>query len=365
MSRIRSSEYVLSVRRRAVAPMVVALLAAMLLLLGIVSQGNRAWADDGGQLVVGVAATVQSDGQLEAEAATSNGRWVLTETNFYNPANPPSKMKNNKGPVGYTSKQNENYKYDDSYLGTEKGYVRFLVSGGYKGPGDWGTRDTYHECSQPAKSYKPGAKAEVTLKTHDENKYGWGSGGNCNALLYKEDKALPSDGRSKFFNGSGWVAYFEDADGNAYVDPDKGAAKVSATMPSEAEPGDRVAIVFITNSSYDSWGSSYENNYGGHQLYEWIYTFKAAPAKGAISSIKNVKGAKAKVIVKAAKGAQKYQVRYRVGNAKKWKVAKAKKSRTFIVKAKKGAKVKAQARVMNAAGWGKWGKAKSLKTDRK
>ena len=45
-------------------------------------------------------------------------------------------------------------------------------------------------------------------------------------------------------------------------------------MPAKAEPGDRVAVIFVTTSSYDSYSSSYENEYGGYQLFEWIYTWQ-------------------------------------------------------------------------------------------
>ena len=167
--------------------------------------------------------------QLAVQEATSNGTWVLTEQDFYNPASPPSAMRKNKGPVDYTSKHNEYYKYKDYFLGAEDGFVRFLVSGGYQGPGASSIRNSYFECSVPASSYVAGAK----------------------------------------------------------------------------------------------------------------------------------------VTVKAVSGATKYQVRYKVGNAKKWKVVKAKKSTAFTVKVAKGKKVTAQACACNSSGWSAWCKAKSLKTDKK
>ena len=50
--------------------------------------------------------------------------------------------------------------------------------------------------------------------------------------------------------------------------------KGQAKMPDKAEPGDRVAVIFVTTSSYDSYSNSYENEYGGYQLFEWIYTWQ-------------------------------------------------------------------------------------------
>ena len=46
-------------------------------------------------------------------------------------------------------------------------------------------------------------------------------------------------------------------------------------MPAKAEPGDRVAVTFVTTSSCDSGSSAiYENEYGGYQFFEWIYTWQ-------------------------------------------------------------------------------------------
>ncbi|MBQ8085327.1 MAG: hypothetical protein IJ232_04400 [Lachnospiraceae bacterium] len=89
------------------------------------------------------------------------------------------------------------------------------------------------------------------------------------------------------------------------------------------------------------------------------------PQKGIVAKIKNVKGAKAKVTVKVIDNVSKYQIRYRVGSAKKWKSMKASAKNTFTLKVKKGKIVYVQARYSNAAGAGKWGKTKKFKTDRK
>ena len=88
-------------------------------------------------------------------------------------------------------------------------------------------------------------------------------------------------------------------------------------------------------------------------------------SKGVVAKISNVKGPKAKVTVKTVSGATKYQIRYKVGNDKKWKTAKKSSSNVFTIKVKKGKKISVQARVINDTGAGAWGKTKKFKTDRK
>ncbi len=88
--------------------------------------------------------------------------------------------------------------------------------------------------------------------------------------------------------------------------------------------------------------------------------------KKATVKLSQVKGAKAKATVTKQAGATKYQIRYKVGNAKKWSTnIKASTKNTFTIKVKKGKKVYVQARAYNSAGWGAWSKTKSLKTDKK
>lgn len=294
-------------------------------------------------------------GANEVEAA-AKGKWVLTKTNVYTPSR-------------YTNRSNNYYKYTDSYKGIKNGYAVFKTDGGYKGPGDWFTCTMTHKCSVPKSSYAPGAKVTLTIKTQKTNVIN-----NCNnsgassVKLRPENTSFPNDGRSKFFfNNMGDTNVYT----NFRTDTWKTYAaageteKVFAYMPTEAKNGDKTAIVFITNSSADSMGNNtYKNQYGGYQFVEWIYTYKIAPSKGIVSSIKNISGAKAKVTVKKVSGAKNYQIKYQVAGTGKW-VTRTGTKNTFSISVPKGKKVTVKARVKNAIGWGAWGKAKSLTTDKK
>ena len=210
-----------------------------------------------------VAAEPETTGNTagNTEGNTSgNPKWVLTGTNFYTPSN-------------YTSKSNEYYKYVDSFEGyTQDGAVMFKVSGGYKGPGDWHTADVYHLCSLPARSYAAGETVTLTMQTIQENTVKGYRGGTGIAYICKEDKDLPNDGRSKFFKYN--IANFNDENGNFVIAAPGETKEGQAKMPVKAEPGDRVAVTFVTTSSKDSYGETYENGYGGYQFFEWIYTWQ-------------------------------------------------------------------------------------------
>ena len=355
MSRIQSNRHALSIRRRAVASVVVALLAAALLLLGAASQGDRAWADDGDQLAAGAAAAAQLETQ-----ATSNGTWVLTSKGMNTP--------------GDTKGDHRKYSFSGSVL--SNGYVQLVVSGGVYDQSGFVTATHYHECSQPKASYGSGETATLTMRYYTKD---------STPIHYNGDAEIDCFAPKQAYFGSAWYGYFrepvtreyrvkEPTDATFYDgDCPLQTLKTTFTFPSEAEIGEQLDIVFLvgTASRYEEGPGLPDNddytayNNFKYEFYKWSYTFKATPAKAKIASIKNVKGAKAKVNVKKVKGAQKYQVRYKAANMKKWKVVKAKKSRTFVVKVAKGKKMKAQARACNAAGWGKWGKAKSFKTDRR
>lgn len=197
---------------------------------------------------------------MEARAAETDGIWVLTDYHYITPGE-------------YTSKQNSYYKYMDSFEGyTQNGDIVFKVSGGYKGPGDWHTADLYHLCSQPAQSYAAGETVTLTMQTIQQNTVKNYRGGTGIAYICKEDKDLPDDGRSRFFKNN--IANFNDENGDFVITGPGETKKGQAKMPAKAEPGDRVAVIFVTTSSYDSYSSSYENEYGGYQLFEWIYTWQ-------------------------------------------------------------------------------------------
>ena len=83
---------------------------------------------------------------------------------------------------------------------------------------------------------------------------------------------MPDDVRSRFCKNN--IANFKDENGDFVITGPGETKKGQAKMPAKAEPGDRVAVIFVTTSSYDSYSSSYENEYGGYQLFEWIYTWQ-------------------------------------------------------------------------------------------
>ena len=144
-------------------------------------------------------AAVLIPGGMETRAAETDGTWVLTDYNYITPGN-------------YTSKQNEYYKYVDSFEGvTEDGTVIFKVSGGYKGPGDWFFADVYHLCSQPARSYAAGETVILTMQTIQQNTVRNYRGGSGYAYICKEDKDFPNDGRSRFYKNN--IANFSDEKG--------------------------------------------------------------------------------------------------------------------------------------------------------
>ena len=161
----------------------------------------------------------------------------------------------------------------DSFEGyTQNGDIVFKVSGGYRGPGDWHTADVYHLCSQPARSYAAGETVTLTMQTIQQNTVKNYRGGTGIAYICKEEKDLPNDGRSKFFKYN--IANFNDENGNFVIAAPGETKEGQAKMPVKAEPGDRVAVTFVTTSSKDSYSETYENGYGGYQFFEWIYTWQ-------------------------------------------------------------------------------------------
>ncbi len=88
------------------------------------------------------------------------------------------------------------------------------------------------------------------------------------------------------------------------------------------------------------------------------------PARGVVSKITDVKGAKVKVTAQKADGAKKYQVKYTVEGDKKVYKASSK-SNIIKIKCEKGKKVTVSVRVKNASGWGKWSAKKSFVSDGK
>ena len=205
----------------------------------------------------------------DAVMAETEGVWVLTSTEYYTPSQ-------------RTSNSNEYYKYDCSFDGfTQDGAVRFSVSGGYKGPGDWHTADLHHECTRPEPSYAPGETVTLTMTTIQENTVNGYKGGDGVAKICSEDLESPYDGRDRFFNSTTHANFNLDTGSLAIASPNT-SCTAYADMPKSAEYGDRVAVMFIDTSAIDSYGSSYELGYGGHQFYEWIYTFMSSGDATAI-----------------------------------------------------------------------------------
>lgn len=300
-------------------------------------------------------AAMVSFGKVEANAAAT-GRWVLTAKHVYTPKT-------------YISRQNNYYKYKDSYEGVDKkGFVTFKSHGGYYGPGEHFYCDIITKCSQPKSSYAPGEKAVLTLKTEMKNAVNMSYSTSIGAAkLCAENKDLPNDGRSKFaFNGLGNTNVYGDfrtENWKTYAGVGE-TEKMFILMPPAGKKGDKAAIVFLGSASADGVDHKYESEYGGYQIFEWVYTYKTVPSKGVVSAVSNLKGAYAKVTVKKISGAKGYQIKYKVAGSSKV-LKKSSTSNVFKIPVKKGQKVTVSARVKNAAGWGSYGKAKSLTTDKK
>ena len=117
----------------------------------------------------------------------------------------------------------------------------------------------------------------------------------------------------------------------------------------------------ISCSNNSTWSyNSGSADMGFTEIYGVVSNAAKKPGKGIVSAIKRINKKQIKVTVKKVSGAKKYQIRYKIGKAKKWKVV-SKKSNSFQVKKKKGKKIQVQARITNSAGAGKWGKTKSFK----
>ena len=117
----------------------------------------------------------------------------------------------------------------------------------------------------------------------------------------------------------------------------------------------------ISCSSNSTWSWNGQAKVGFTQIYGI-----ARYMPGIVSSISNFYGPTVIVDVKMIDGVQNYQIRYKVGKAKKWTKSPKNDGNIFEVKVKKGKTVKVQARYQGGNGyWGRWGKTKSFKTDKK
>lgn len=205
----------------------------------------------------------------ENTESSNGGTWVQTGTKYFAYEN---------GEKQYVSKQNEYYKYRCYFRGvTEDNFVKFQVSGGFYSPtnSDENTYvDAYHLCSVPDTSYPAGGLVTLTAKNYEENVISWGHGGSsCIGINYELKEA---DGKKvdPFVHPSGmWDLDFYSADGEkGWIDMGK-SNTFTASMPEDAEIGDRIAIIFQASTAYDSWSDEPQNDYGGTVWYAWIYTY--------------------------------------------------------------------------------------------
>lgn len=217
-----------------------------------------------------ISSVVKEESSTDTNTASSDGgTWVQTETRYFAYKN---------GEKQYVSKQNEYYKYRCYYRGvTEDNFVKFQVSGGFYSPtnSDENTYvDAYHLCSVPDTSYPAGGLVTLTAKNYEENVISWGHGGSsCIGINYELKEA---DGKKvdPFVHPSGmWDLDFYSADGEkGWIDMGK-SNTFTASMPEDAEIGDRIAIIFQASTAYDSWSDEPQNDYGGTVWYAWIYTY--------------------------------------------------------------------------------------------
>ncbi|MCR5371789.1 MAG: copper amine oxidase N-terminal domain-containing protein [Clostridium sp.] len=175
----------------------------------------------------------------------------------------------------YVSKQNEYFVYDEYFKGiTDDGYVSFCLDGGYKGPHyenhEISIASFEVECSSPEQSYAPGERAKVTLRCATNTEYGVRQD-SARVYFSKGNGKVTGD---RFF---GWSdGYFADKDGEDWTHKWNTSTELFGYFPKSPQDGDQIAIVFDVATGYDNYGAEYENNYGGHMFYEWIYTYKAA-----------------------------------------------------------------------------------------
>lgn len=117
----------------------------------------------------------------------------------------------------------------------------------------------------------------------------------------------------------------------------------------------------IQCSSNETWSWNSGAETGFTQLFG-----KITPCKGIVNSIGNFPGPIALIEVKTFNEIKDYQIRYKIGNAKKWKKSVISDGEYFEIKVKKGKTIKVQARYRSSPGvWGRWGKTKSFRTDRR
>ena len=198
----------------------------------------------------------------------NSGTWVLTETKYFAYKN---------GEEQYVSKQNEYYKHRCYFRGvTDDNFIKFQVSGGFYDPSDSKnnrTCDAYHLCSIPDTSYPAGGLVTLQVINYAENSKGLLGGPSTVEIKY-EDKEADGITRDPFVQSHRIIKPYSTKRQEYTAWLDMGESDIfTATMPEEAENGERIAIVFQGDSAYDSWSAAPQDDYGGTVWYAWIYTF--------------------------------------------------------------------------------------------
>lgn len=329
-----------SVIRRALPALVPLAAAVALLLLCGALQAGKAWAGEGDQLAAATAAAGAQDGMQLKTQSVSGGTWVRTSSGVNIP--------------GATARDDRHYQYkfrDGGIL--DDGYVRLICSGGFydlKNGRDNMTATYYHECSQPAGSYKAGSTASLTMRYFTQDSTSKHYNGTSEINCY--------DPTGAFFGSPRW-GYFKNSDNGEYSLYDRAgytyyegncplkSLKVSYKFPESAEPGDKMDIVFKvgTASRYEEApdqenGSWAKYNQFKYEYYRWSYTYKVpntATLKAASKTYKRTALKKAKTFKIATTGAQG-KVAYALSSkAKKAKVKVTSKGKVTIPrKCKKG-----------------------------
>ncbi len=209
------------------------------------------------------AAEETTESEEPDSGALKNGMWNLTDVSYFSYEGQ------------YVSRQNGYYMFDEYFKGDiGDGFIRFELYGGYQGPEydkpfNPSVATFVVECSNPEQYYAPGADVMLTLRCETDNSYGetldparvYFSSGNGKAT------------GDRFFGSS--IGYFADKDGEDWSHKWNTSTDLFAKFPQNAENGDEIAIVFSVPIGYDSYGTEFEDNYGGYMFYVWIYTYIA------------------------------------------------------------------------------------------
>lgn len=159
-------------------------------------------------------------------------------------------------------------------------------------------------------------------------------------------------------------------------DTTDGSLVWSDSMRDGEVPGSTTTLYISDDGEYIVTGCNTKAGYGTVYFYKRTVAADtntdidvdtdtvAKPARGVVSKITDVKGAKVKVTAQKAESAKKYQVKYTVeGDETVYKTSS--KSNVIKIKCEKGKKITVSVRVKNASGWGKWSTKKSFVSDGK